>query len=133
VLGGYGEYMTAAGPVKALRHCYGATGTNGASFCPIELRAGIVEGFFAPLAVRNGRASCASRSRPPRRPCLPYRWTERWRKPGRMEYARLRTQNLPNGAVEAAGKTLVTQRKKRSSQRWSIDGGKAFLTSPALA
>jgi hypothetical protein len=49
-----GEYMTAAGPVKVLRHRYRAVGTNGASECPLELRAGIVEGLFTPLAARMG-------------------------------------------------------------------------------
>jgi hypothetical protein len=46
------EYMTAAGPVTVLRHRYRAVGTNGESECPLELRAGIVEGFFTPLAAR---------------------------------------------------------------------------------
>ena len=53
----------------------------------------------------------------------------------RMDYARLRAENLPigSGVVEAACKTLVTQRMKRSGQRWSIDGGQAILTFRALA
>jgi hypothetical protein len=50
----YGEYMTAAGPVKVLRHRYRAVGTRGHSECPLEWRAGIVEGFFTPLAARMG-------------------------------------------------------------------------------
>ena len=54
VVSGVGEYMTAAGPVKVLRHRYRAAGSNGASECPLELRAGIVEGFFTPLAARMG-------------------------------------------------------------------------------
>lgn len=54
VVSGYGEYMTVAGPVKVLRHRYRAAGTNGSSECPLELRAGIVEGFFTPLAARMG-------------------------------------------------------------------------------
>ena len=54
VVSGVGEYMTAAGPVKVLRHRYRAAGTNGPSECPLELRAGIVEGFFTPLAARMG-------------------------------------------------------------------------------
>ncbi len=54
VVSGYGEYMTVAGPVKVLRHRYRAAGTNGQSECPLELRAGIVEGFFTPLAARMG-------------------------------------------------------------------------------
>lgn len=54
VISGLGEYMTAAGPVSVLRHRYRAVGTNGQSECPLELRAGIVEGFFTPLAARMG-------------------------------------------------------------------------------
>lgn len=54
VISGSGEYMTAAGPVTVLRHRYRAVGTNGESECPLELRAGIVEGFFTPLAARMG-------------------------------------------------------------------------------
>jgi hypothetical protein len=54
VVSGCGEYMTAAGPVKVLRQRYRAAGANGASECPLELRAGIVEGFFTPLAARMG-------------------------------------------------------------------------------
>jgi len=39
----------------------------------------------------------------------------------RMDYARLRAQNLTisSGVVEATCKTLVTQRMKRTGQRWS--------------
>jgi hypothetical protein len=54
VISGSGEYMTAAGPVSVLRHRYRAVGTNGQSECPLELRAGLVEGFFTPLAARMG-------------------------------------------------------------------------------
>jgi len=52
-----------------------------------------------------------------------------------MDYARLRVQNLPigSGVVEATCKTLVTQRMKRSGERWTIDGGQAILTFRALA
>jgi len=54
VVSGTGDYMTAAGQVSVLRHRYRAVGTNGESECPLELRAGIVEGFFTPLAARMG-------------------------------------------------------------------------------
>jgi dTDP-4-amino-4,6-dideoxygalactose transaminase len=37
------------------------------------------------------------------------------------------------GYVEAACKTLVTQRMKRSGMRWRHDGGQAILTFRALA
>ena len=48
----------------------------------------------------------------------------------RMPYARLRAQHLPigSGVVEAACKTLVSQRLKRSGMRWRQAGGQAILT-----
>lgn len=53
----------------------------------------------------------------------------------RMRYAGYRNQNLPvgSGVVEAACKTLVTQRMKRSGMRWRSEGGQAILTLRALA
>ena len=52
----------------------------------------------------------------------------------RMRYAELRAQYLPigSGVVEAACKTLATQRLKRSGMRWRNDGGQAVLTLRAL-
>ncbi|ETW96220.1 MAG: hypothetical protein ETSY1_27520 [Candidatus Entotheonella factor] len=51
-----------------------------------------------------------------------------------MPYARLRTQNLPigSGVIEAACKTLATQRLKRSGIRWRQAGGQAILTLRSL-
>ena len=48
----------------------------------------------------------------------------------RMRYAELKARNLPigSGVVEAACKTLVTQRMKRSGMRWCDEGGQAILT-----
>jgi hypothetical protein len=47
-----------------------------------------------------------------------------------MKYAELMKLNLPigSGVVEAACKTLVTQRMKRSGMRWTIEGGQSILT-----
>jgi hypothetical protein len=52
----------------------------------------------------------------------------------RMPYAHLRAQHLPigSGVVEAACKTLVSQRLKRSGMRWRMTGGQAILTFRAL-
>jgi hypothetical protein len=52
----------------------------------------------------------------------------------RMRYSDLRAQLLPigSGVVEAACKTLVTQRLKRSGMRWRVPGGQAILTFRAL-
>jgi hypothetical protein len=64
--------------------------------------------------------------------------TELWyfrRNRHRMRYAELRSKGYPigSGVVEAACKTLVTQRMKRSGMRWRHGGGQAILTLRALA
>jgi len=48
----------------------------------------------------------------------------------RMKYATMAKRNLPigSGVTEAACKTLVTQRMKRSGMRWRHAGGQAILT-----
>ena len=52
----------------------------------------------------------------------------------RMRYRALKDRKMPigSGVVEAANKTLVTQRMKRSGMRWRIAGGQAVLTFRAL-
>ena len=52
----------------------------------------------------------------------------------RMCYATMQARGLPigSGVVEAACKTLVTQRLKRSGMRWRHPGGQAILTFRAL-
>ncbi len=52
----------------------------------------------------------------------------------RMGYAEAKARHLPigSGVVEAACKTLVTQRLKRSGMRWRHAGGQAILTLRAL-
>ena len=51
-----------------------------------------------------------------------------------MRYRTLRDRKLPigSGVVEAANKTLITQRMKRSGMRWRIPGGQAVLSVRAL-
>jgi len=52
----------------------------------------------------------------------------------RMDYAQAVERGLPigSGVVEAACKTLATQRLKRSGMRWRRTGGQAILTLRAL-
>ena len=47
----------------------------------------------------------------------------------RMAYAEMKAQGLPigTGVIEAACKTLVTQRLKQSGMRWGHEGGQAIL------
>jgi hypothetical protein len=64
--------------------------------------------------------------------------TELWyfrRNRHRMRYAQLKANGYPigSGVVEAACKTLVTQRMKRSGMRWKHEGGQAILTFRALS
>jgi hypothetical protein len=51
-----------------------------------------------------------------------------------MRYADLQEKNLPigSGVMEAACKTLVTERMKRSGMSWGEDGGQAILTLRSL-
>ena len=52
----------------------------------------------------------------------------------RMRYSELRAEKLAigSGVVEAANKTLVTARMKRSGMRWHINSGQAILSFRAL-
>ena len=80
------------------------------------------------------RALCRLRRRYPRRQRIHKAIAYFRQHRHRMPYARLRAQNLPigSGVVEAACKTLVTQRLKRSGMRWRRVGGQAILTFRAL-
>ena len=52
-----------------------------------------------------------------------------------MRYLEFTERGWPigSGMVEAACKTLVTQRLKRSGMRWNIEGGQAVLTFRSAA
>jgi hypothetical protein len=52
----------------------------------------------------------------------------------RMSYSQIAESKLPigSGIVEAACKTLVSQRMKCSGMRWRLDGGQAILTLRSL-
>lgn len=47
-------YLSAAGPVRIERHLYRPAGRNAKSICPLELRAGIINGYWTPRAARQG-------------------------------------------------------------------------------
>jgi hypothetical protein len=46
-------YLTSAGEVVVKRHLYRPAGRSTRHICPLELQAGIVEGFFTPVAARR--------------------------------------------------------------------------------
>lgn len=77
---------------------------------------------------------CRLRSRYPRRKALHQAIAYFREHRHRMEYAALRAQHLPigSGVVEAACKSLVSERLKRSGMRWRETGGQAILTFRAL-
>jgi hypothetical protein len=79
-------------------------------------------------------ALCRLRTRYPRRQAIHKALAYFREHRHRMRYASLRAQNLPigSGVVEAACKTLVSQRLKRSGMRWRTAGGQAILTFRAL-
>jgi hypothetical protein len=79
-------------------------------------------------------ALCRLRTRYPRRQALHKSVAYFREHRHRMRYALLRAQNLPigSGVVEAACKTVVSQRLKRSGMRWRAAGGQAILTFRAL-
>ena len=47
-------YLTAAGEVPVHRHLYRPAGRHAKSICPMELRVGIVDGYWTPRAARQG-------------------------------------------------------------------------------
>jgi hypothetical protein len=79
-------------------------------------------------------ALCRLRTRYPRRQAIHKALAYFREHDHRMGYADLRAHNLPigSGVVEAACKTLVSQRLKRSGMRWRMAGGQAILTFRVL-
>lgn len=47
-------YLTSAGEVQVERHLYRPAGHNPKSICPLELRVGIIAGYWTPRAARQG-------------------------------------------------------------------------------
>ena len=47
------SYVSAAGPVRVMRSLYRRGGEGERTLCPLELRAGMVEGRWTPLAARQ--------------------------------------------------------------------------------
>lgn len=80
------------------------------------------------------RALAYLRSKHPRRQRIRQVLGYLRRNRARMGYAQSKAEHLPigSGVVEAACKTLATQRLKRSGMRWRHAGGQAILTLRAL-
>jgi len=52
-------YLSAAGPITVTRNLYRPPGRGSKSICPLELRAGIVRGYWTPRAARQGAFAMA--------------------------------------------------------------------------
>jgi hypothetical protein len=52
-------YLSAAGPLKIQRHLYRPAGRGSKSICPLELRAGILGGYWTPRAARQAAFAMA--------------------------------------------------------------------------
>lgn len=53
------SYLTAAGRISVERHLYYPVAGKGPSLCPLELRSGIMAGYFTPRAARQGAFAMA--------------------------------------------------------------------------
>jgi hypothetical protein len=80
-------YLTAAGPVTVLRHLYRPAGRGSKSICPLELRAGIVDGLWTPRAARQGAFVMAH--------LTPREGAELFRELGGMQPSRSTLDRLP--------------------------------------
>lgn len=52
-------YLSAAGPLTVTRHLYRPSGRGSRSLCPLELRVGIVRGYWTPRAARQANFALA--------------------------------------------------------------------------
>ncbi len=93
-----------------LRHRYRAVGTNGDHECPLEWRAGMIEGFFTPLAAR--RALCAVTH------LTPAESGSLFRELGGMTPSRSSLDRLPKGLSEKWEAPAVGARAARAGGWW---------------
>jgi hypothetical protein len=52
-------YLSSAGPIRVQRHLYRPAGRSSKSICPLELRTGVVAGYWTPRAARQGAFAMA--------------------------------------------------------------------------
>jgi hypothetical protein len=129
-------YLTTAGEVRVNRHLYRPAGHNAKSLCPLELRVGIVEGYWTPRAARHGAfvmaqlpsgeaealfaelgAMCPSRSTLDR---LPRELSGRWEaKRDAWEVALRAQETVPEAAVSVAFSVdgVMVAMKAKAAQR----------------
>lgn len=108
-------YLSAAGPVRVERHLYRPAGRNAKSICPLELRAGIVAGYWTPRAARLGAFVVAQLT------------------PGETEalFAELGAMNPSRSSLDRLPRALSSQWEKKRAM-WE-DALRAQETIPAAA
>ena len=130
-------YMTSAGPVRIERSLYSTRQEGERAVCPLELRAGVVEGFWTPRAAQQATWMVAhltpqeaeealtrmggmqpSRSILDR---LPKQLSERWEKQRQEFEKRLRAEEtVPDEAASVAASldgVMVPMKEGRSEER----------------
>jgi hypothetical protein len=138
-------YLTAAGEVQVHRHLYRPAGHNTKSICPLELRVGIVDGYWTPRAARQGTFVMAqlppgeaealfgelATMRPSRSSLdrLPRELSGRWEaKRDAWENALRAQETVPEAAVSAAFSVdgVMVAMKAKAAQRLvkQIEAGK---------
>jgi hypothetical protein len=80
-------YMSAVGPVRVLRSLYGSGRSGERALCPLELRAGIVQGRWTPLAARQASFVVA--------PMTPQEGEDLFRELGNMQPSKSSLDRLP--------------------------------------
>ena len=129
-------YLTAAGEVQVQRHLYRPAGHNAKSVCPLELRVGIVDGYWTPRAARQGAFVTAQLTpgegealfaelgtmRPSRSSLdrLPRELSAHWEANRSVWEARMRTQEtVPTEAVSVALSVdgVMVAMKAKATQR----------------
>jgi len=115
VLAGPETYLSAAGPVRVERHLYRPAGRNAKSICPLELRVGIVAGYWTPRAARLGAFVVAQLT------------------PGETEavFAELGAMHPSRSSLDRLPRDLSSQWEKKREQ-WE-DALRAQETVPATA
>jgi hypothetical protein len=103
------EYMSSFGRIAVERGVYRSR-RNGPTLCPMELRAGVVEGFWTPQAAKLA-ASCIS-------DMTPYRAEEFFRELGMMDPSRSSLDRLPKALGERweASRESYEERLRKSDQ-----------------
>ena len=120
--------------LKQALDAYHGEGSAKASGAFEELRQRLCEDPDGVAAVLRALRYRRDRSRGQRRQFIDRQIRYFEKNKERMGYAELRDRDLPigSGIVEAACKTLATQRLKRSGMSWRMDGGQAILTARSL-